>query len=353
MNEQTWQAVAYTPDLAAGVLALHRRAWPEADISNERFLRWQYDENPAGLALSALARTRPGELIGQFGALPLRLSVDGEERLGALGLNVVTHEAFQRQGVFVALGRAADERMAQAGATIAFAMPNENSFPGFVRHLGYTHAGDVPFLVRLVNVRRLAARRLPLPGLPALAALLARPFAPPLPRAPEQAAGITVERVEQFDAEFDTFWQRVRGRERVMVVRDASYLDWRFRRIPLRRYEIYRARDDGELVGYTVLRQADVLGMRAGLVVDFLTGNPDAGRALLSQALARFASEDVDLLAALMLSHTPEYRLLRRAGFRPLPRALLPQRFRLVARDGAAVRDLRSWFFTMGDYDVV
>jgi hypothetical protein len=54
-----------------------------------------------------------------------------------------------------------------------------------------------------------------------------------------------------------------------------------------------------------------------------------------------------------MLSHAPEYRLLRPAGFRPLPRALLPQRFRLVARDGAAVRDLRNWFFTMGDYDVV
>ncbi len=356
MNEQRWKAVPYTPELAPAVLALHRRAWPEAEIGDERFFRWQYDANPAGPALSALARARTGgELIGQFGAIPLRLWVDGEERLGALGLNVVTDEAYRRQGVFAALGRAADERMAQAGAAIAFAMPNESSFPGFVRRLGYTHAGDVPFLARPVNARRLAARRLRVPGAPALAALLSQPFFPPLPAVARQVPGVTVERVEQIDAQFDYLWRCVRGRERVMVVRDASFLEWRFRHIPLRRYEILRARVQGQQAGYIVLRVSDVLGMRAGLVVDFLVAgdDPSAGDALLAGGLAYFAGEDIDLIATLMLSHAPEYRVLRRAGFWPLPRALLPQRFRLVARDGPAVRELRNWFFTLGDYDVV
>ncbi len=353
-----WDSIPYTPELAPAVLALHRRAWPEAEIGHERFLRWQYDENPAGPACSALACARTGgELIGQFGAIPLRLWVDAEERLGALALNVVTDEAYRRQGVFAALGRAADERMAQAGAAIAFAMPNQRSFPGFVRRLGYTHAGDVPFLARPVNARRLAARRLPVPGAPALAALLSRPFFPPLPAVAEPVPGVAVERVEQIDAYFDDFWQRVRGRERVMAVRDASFLEWRFRRIPLHRYEILRARVEGQQAGYVVLRVADVLGVRAGLVVDLLVASaPDglrAGRALIGEALAYFASEDIDLVATLMLPHAFEYRLLRRAGFWPLPRALLPQRFRLVARDGPAVRELRNWFFTLGDYDVV
>jgi GNAT superfamily N-acetyltransferase len=358
VNEQRWEAVPYTPELAPAVLALHRRAWPEAEIGDERFFRWQYDENPAGPALSALARARNGgELIGQFGAIPLRLWVDGEERLGALGLNVVTDEAYRRQGIFAGLGRAADERMAHAGAAIAFAMPNESSFPGFVRRLGYTHAGDLPFLARPVNARRLAARRLPVPGAPALAALLSRPFFPPLPAVAEPVPGVAVERVEQIDAQFDDFWRRVRGRERIMVIRDASFLEWRFRRIPLRRYEILRARLEGQQAGYIVLRVADVLGMRAGLVVDFLVapalGGVRVGHALLAEALACFAGEDIDLIATLMPSHALEYRLLRRAGFWPLPRAVLPQRFRLVARDGPAVRELRNWFFTLGDYDVV
>jgi GNAT superfamily N-acetyltransferase len=353
VNEQSWEAVPYTPELAAEVLALHRRAWPEAEIGDERFFRWQYDENPAGPALSTLARARTGELIGQFGAVPLCMWVDGEQRLAALALNVVTAEAYRRQGVFAALGRAAEERMAQADVTLAWAFPNANSFPGFLSRLGYSHAGDVPLLVRPVNARRLVAQWLPAPGAPALAALLSRPFLPPLPRNAPPVEGVTVEPVADFDEAFDAFWRRVRGRQRVMVVRDARYLAWRFRRIPLRRYDVLRAVAGGEMAGYAVLRAGDVLGMNAGLIVDLLVADERAGRALASAALAHFAERDVDLLASLMLPHTPEFRLLRRAGFRPLPRALLPQRFRLVARDGAALRDLRSWFLTMGDYDVV
>jgi hypothetical protein len=107
------------------------------------------------------------------------------------------------------------------------------------------------------------------------------------------------------------------------------------------------------MAGYAVMRTAELLGMRAGMIVDVLADDARAGRALLSHALAHFASEDVDLLAALMLPHAPEYGLLRGAGLRPLPRRLLPQPFRLVARDGPTVRDARNWFFTLGDYDVV
>lgn len=356
VNEPAWDALPYTPDLAPGVLALCRRQWPDAEIADPGFHRWQYQENPAGPALSALARDRAtGELIGQFGAVPLRVCIDGEERLAALALNVVTDAAHRGRGVFAGLGRAADEQMENAGASLAFAMPNESSFPGFVRRLGYTHVGDIPLLVRPVKVRRLVAARLRVPGLGALAAVLARPLFPPLPASAQQVPGVTASPVEEFGAPFDALWQRLRGRERVLVVRDATYLTWRFRRIPLRRYDALLATADGQPAGYVVLRVVDILGMRAGMVVDFLVdpAAEHAGRALVSAALAYFADKDVDLLAALMLQHAPEYRLLRRAGFRPLPRALLPQRFRLVARDGQVVRERRSWFLTMGDYDVV
>lgn len=358
MTDAPFDIVPYAPELEQEVLALCRRAWPDEDVARADFQRWQYIDNPAGPALSTLARDRAtGEVIGQFGAIPVRLSVEGEERLAALALNVVTDEAQRGRGVFTALGRAADQRMAERGATIAFAMPNENSFPGFVRRLGYTHAGDVPFLVRPVNVRRLVARRLPLPGLGLLAALLLRPFVPPVPRTHAPVQGVAVDEVEEFDEAFDSFWRRVRGREPVMLVRDRPYLTWRFRQLPTRAYTCLRATVDGEQAGYLVLRAAGILGYRAGLVVDFLiepsAAGERAGRALLAHALASFAREDLDLLASLMPAPTPEYRLLRRTGFRPLPRALLPQPFRLVARDGPVVRDARRWFFTMGDYDVV
>lgn len=356
MNEPSWEPVPYTLDLADGILALHRRAWGELEITRAEYHRWQYQENPAGPALSTVARERStGELIGQFGAIPLRASINGEPQIAALALNVVTDPAYRRQGVFARLGHAANGQMAKAGIAFAFALPNENSFPGFVRHLGYHHVGDVPLLVRPVNVRRLVAQRLPLPGLSALAAALSRPFAPPLPSSAPPVDSVTVVPVERFDSTFDVFWQRICSRQRVMVVRDAAYLDWRFRQIPLRRYFPFQAVVADDLAGYIVLRRAEILGMRAGLVVDFVVDpafGERVGVALLAQALAHFASENVDLLASLMLPHVPEYGLLRRTHFWPVPRTLLPQRFRLVARGGPVVRKLEHWFLTMGDYDV-
>ena len=360
MDQATWDPVPYAKDLAQEALALTRRTWGDVEIGDAQYQRWHYEANPAGETLSTFARDRQGGgLVGQFGVVPLRFSVDGEDCTAGLALNVVTDAALRGQGIFAGLGRAANERMAEAGISFAFALPNANSFPGFLRHLGYQDIGDVPLLARPVNVHRLVAKRLPLPGAGAVAALLSRPFTKDLPATLPEAAAIEIARVDRFDARFDALWQRVRGRQRVMAVRDATFLNWRFRDVPLRRYECFAAIErEGEgggeeVAGYIVLRRDQIAGLDAGLVVDFVAANADAGTRLIAHALVHFHDQDLDLLAGLMLPHTAEYGLLRRVGFWPLPRPLLPQRFRVVARDGPAVRNLDNWFLTMGDYDVV
>ena len=354
MVQAAWDPVPYAKELAQDALALTRRNWGDVEIGDARYQRWQYEANPAGETLSTFARDRQGGgLVGQFGVVPLRFSVDGEDCTAGLALNVVTDAALRGRGIFAGLGRAANERMAAAGITFAFALPNANSFPGFLRHLGYQDIGDVPLLARPVNVHRLVAKRLPLPGAGAIAGLFSRPFTKDLPAALPVAKGIEITRIDRFDARFDALWQRVRGRQRVMAVRDATYLNWRYRDIPLRRYECFAASEGDELGGYIVLRLDQIAGLDAGLVVDFVAANADAGARPIAHALVHFHGHDLDLLAGLMLPHTAEYGLLRRVGFWPLPRPLLPQRFRVVARDGPAVRNLDNWFLTMGDYDVV
>lgn len=348
--KHNWQPVPYSPELGPKVRELCRRTWGDIEIADAGYQRWQYDDNPAGRSLSTFTSV-DDHLVGQFGVVPLRVAVDGDERLAGLALNVVTDEAYRGRGIFPALGRAADAAMADAGVSLAFALPNENSFPGFVRDLGYTHAGDVPFLVRPLHVRRLVRARLRLPGLDLLAAIVARPLAPPLPQ--RGAGAPAVAPVQRFDGAFDAFWATIRERHRVAIVRDAAYLNWRFRDVPIREYRCLAARDGDAVLGYIVLREAAIMDLRAGLVVDFVASDERAGAALLEHALASFRGRDLDLIASLMLPHTLEYGLLRRSSFRALPRPLLPQRFRVVVRDGEATLALGNWFLTMGDYDAV
>lgn len=347
-------AVPYGPELADEVVALHRRVWPGADITDPGHHRWQYQDNPAGVALAAFAREKDsGALVSQFGVVPLRMWVGGQERLAGLALNVATDVAYRGRGLFTGLARAADALMKQRGISLAWAFPNVNSFPGFISRLGYTHMGDVPLLVRPVNVRRIVSRKVRVPVVDRAAALLSRPFFRRLQRVVMPAAGVQVEEVEHFDERFDELWLRLRGRSHVMVVRDAEYLEWRFVKGPLRRYHGLLATIGGAPAGYAVLRTTEVDGMRSGLIVDLVVVDERAGDSLVAEALAWCAGQDLDLLGGLMLPGSPEYALLRRAGLVALPGPLSPRRFRVVARGDAGFCELKSWQLTMGDYDVV
>ena len=359
MNERTWDLVSYTPDLAEEVADLARRTWGEAEITNLDYHRWQYVDNPAGPVMAFLARDRETQkIVGQEALIPIQVDLDGVPTAVMLSLNTTTDPAYRRRGIFGGVVRSANESLAPAGMAFVYGIPNQNSYAGFIG-LGWYLIGDVPLLVRPVNLRRLVAQRIALPGVAPLAAIAGRALAPTLPKTPQPVEGVSITPVEQFDASFDGLWQRIRGRQRVMVVRDSTYLSWRFHQIPLRRYDCFKATTaEHGLAGYIILREAEISGMQAGLIVDFLIDSSPAGeragRALLSQALAHFSSQEIDLLGCLMLPHAPEYRLLRRASFRPCPKRLLPQPFPLIAHGGEEmVRDLRNWFITMGDYDAV
>ncbi len=290
MNELTWDLVSYTPDLAEEVVELSRRTWGEAEITNLDYHRWQYVDNPAGPVMGFLARDREThKIVGQEALIPIQVDLDGVPTAVTLSLNTTTDPAYRRKGIFGGLIRSANESLAPAGMAYVYGVPNQNSYAGFIG-LGWYLVGDIPLLVRPVNLRRLVAQRTSLPGVAPLVAIAGRPLAPTLPKTPQPVEGVSITPVEQFDASFDDLWQRVRGRQRVMVIRDSTYLNWRFHQIPLRRYDCFKATTtDQVLVGYIVLREAEIGGIQAGLIVDFLIdSSPDgerAGKALLSQGL--------------------------------------------------------------------
>jgi predicted N-acetyltransferase YhbS len=117
----------------------------------------------------------------------------------------------------------------------------------------------------------------------------------------------------------DRFWEQVKTKYDLMLVRDRTFLQWRFHEIPCRSYQVLSARQGTEIVGYIVLRQTDVRGTKTGLIADFLVlpgehGN-QAGLRLLYEALQCFRQARLPLTGALMLPHTQEYAVMRQAGY--------------------------------------
>jgi GNAT superfamily N-acetyltransferase len=360
-----WEPAPLALERAGIVLDVERLVYGEADVAERAHYEWLYRTNPAGDAVIWYAATRdPGaESAGHYAVVPARVAVRGAVRTGSVSVNTVTHPRYRRQGVFAVLAERVFAECARRGIEFTYGFPNPASLPGFVGRLGFADIGRVPLLIAPLDARAIAppassgARRLALRtamrGGSAVAALVRR--ASPGGEAPVDELGADA-------ADWDLLWTRLRGKYPVMVVRDRRYVAWRFGACPTRRYRLYVARGAEGPAGLVVTRVDSVLGMRAGLVVDFVVASGrsgrEAGRGLLAAALREFAEARVGLAASLMPAIGEEYACLRRAGFFRCPTLLEPQPFPVILRRHAASAAvvpaaIGDWLLTMGDYDAV
>jgi hypothetical protein len=99
------------------------------------------------------------------------------------------------------------------------------------------------------------------------------------------------------------------------------------------------------------------------MIVDFLAlptqEGRQAGEALLRKAASVFEEKGLDLIGCLILPGVEEIKLLVRQGFVLCPSWLQPQPFPVILQGDAntpgwdTLREINSWFLTMGDFDAV
>lgn len=115
---------------------LLRRVFPHAPQFTDRYLAWQYEQNPAGLVVGFNAFAGD-QLAGHYVTLPVVARLGGETVRGLLSLNTATHPDHQGKGLFTSLAEATYAAGADAGYAFVTGVANANSTPGFVRKLGF------------------------------------------------------------------------------------------------------------------------------------------------------------------------------------------------------------------------
>jgi GNAT superfamily N-acetyltransferase len=363
-KEEGWVSSRYSSEDAEDSLELVRKTSGDIEAAAPAYQEWQYQRSPAGAAIATLAReAETGRLIGQVATIPIRVRLSGKVRLASLSLDPVIDPAYQGRGVLAGLLRDACALSAEEGIAFTYGFPSQAPYLTAMNRAGFRNIGAVPLLITPLNPERLAMRTTHSRVLAETASIARRVWRTPAP-VPRQRAlpGLEIEEVKSFDSSFAFFWDRVQHRFPIMVVRDSTYLNWRFADMPTREYTTFAARSEGEIRGFIVLRVAPLGQFSAGLIVDLVVEasaeGRAAGRLLIDQAYSHLRERDVDILASLALRHTDEFRLLRSRGFWVCPKFLEPRPFRLVVRchdeERSASRlayDLRNWFVTMGDYD--
>ncbi len=312
--------------------------------------RWLYLDNPDGEATIWLALE--GDAVAGFAALlPRRVSVDGRVLRGWNTADLSVRAAFQRRGIASELRARARAGVDAGEVEFLYGHPNAMS-QGAHRKAGFTQLGETRRFVRVVHSGAYAGRYLP-PRAAAFAGALVDPLlnVVRVDTRPRRTYVVEPATVLEFDERFDELAARPLNHRRVVGVRDASYLTWRYGRNPLDDLSMLTATSrEGRLEGYLIHRR------REGVVelLDLFPGHPARLVTALVDALVTVVRRAgaASISATLLESH-PLVPVLTGHGF-----WRRPERTPVFAYAPAAapwhdaVTQGAVWFAGEGDRDV-
>jgi GNAT superfamily N-acetyltransferase len=335
----SFETVRYTPEWRSSLVALLARVGT-TQLSDEEFT-WWFDRNPGGEGIVSLAVDK-GEVVGVAAMSFFNTRLEGVETRLAIPVNVATDSRYRGQGVFSTMQQQNEDAAAASGSPLTVTFPNANSYPIFIRRLGWI---DLPRLrlwakpLRVAGVVRYALRREGEQG---------------GMRDPDPASrllhGLDVRPIGRFEADMDELGLRAAESYGSHFSRDAEYFNWRYLDSP-RDYRCFGAYRDGELAGVAVVGHTYKHGVSAGFLADLVAapGEAPAVRALVARAVEEVKG-GADALVLLPPPASAQRRALARAGFAPTNRTL---RFiGKTLREGARLDPAASaWHFTLGDFD--
>lgn len=306
----------------------------KVEFFNFDYWKWQYLANPAGKAITLLAKDH-NRIIGQYANIPARLKLNGKFLNSVTVIDLMVRPEYRRQGLFKKMGEAANQQLAQAGVALSLAFPSRSdSYSGFINKLGWFKVGDLPVMVKLVWPLTLR-RKTKLEGRKA-----------------------RIEKVSVFPAQINQLWERLKTEIPIGIERNQSYLNWRYFKNPSAKYEVFLIYQNGTIAGYLVLRIMKTSGIKIGVIVDMLCwGKPDILKAAVTTAIDFIRNSGASLCAILK---TKLYEnSLRKLGFLQLPTRLSPKNYSLIARvnqpglDLTTLSNIDNWFLMFGDWDLV
>lgn len=322
---------------------------------------WKFERH-SGIPAKVYVAEADSLIVGLRAFIIERLKIFDRVWLTGLGVDIMVHPDFRRYGIASQVANEAFAQMERSGSPILVGFPNEAAFKVYSRRRSYwRHVCSVPLLVKPLNFDGILRKYIKNFLLRALILTLAKVswsifFKGKLHKVQTMA----IRQADAFDQRFDQLWEEVCPQYGILLVRDQAFLHWRFKDRPGAGYVIFAAEQEGKLLGYIVLRECQMFGLKIGFIVDILTINQNGVAAsLVSKAIEYFKGQNVDAAGCLMLTHTPYYKVLKRSGFVIAPKKAIHKEFYFGVQVKPSVlpdemiNRRENWFITFADTDIV
>jgi len=321
MND-LWTCRNYESGDEFKIIELYKKAFSkEIDIES---WKWKFMENPAGNGIIKLMFDGK-KLIGHYAIIPVKMKIGDRIVKAALSMITMTHPDYTKQGIFTHLANALYEELSRMGFKFVYGFPNENSFPGFIKNLGWEDLGKgQPKILYKKNLDNLSVRH------------------------PKNA-----HRIEEFGNEIEMLWQKIKKNYKFIVPRTKEFLNWRFVTNPEVKYAKYVIRNNGEVVGYVVLKIYTGEGEPIGHMVDALATDSKVFEDLLRISYIYFTENGIKAMSCWIQDSFFYSEKLKEHGFvkGPAKNYFGIRFFKENCGDIGKV-NCDEWYITMGDSDV-
>ena len=120
------------------------------DISLDYLQKKQGLRNKDFCSVGFLAYDQDHCPVAFYGVYPCKIEFKGKYYLAAQSGDTMTHSSHTGKGLFTKLALETYQYCKENGFHCVFGFPNENSFPGFIKKLGWSHFDDlIPHLIRV------------------------------------------------------------------------------------------------------------------------------------------------------------------------------------------------------------
>lgn len=328
----------YRPADAAACVDCYNAVFPVDDPSvptiDRKLWDWKYDDRPSGRREIVVAEHPAAGIVGAYPSQPLRAVCGGREiRTAQITDLMVRHEwrrVGPRPGLFVTLGKAYYDLYCGSTADVQafnYGWPVPAWRIG-QRYLRYENVRDWNFLAREIPADPAALRAVP--------------------------RDLTVDEVDRPAADVDALSAGLRESERLVLVKDRAYLEWRYADHPRRRYRMLACREagGGALRGFAVYTVGDFRRPNTAFVTDLLVdpADHDALTALVAACERMAHADETGAIAGVWSPVDPLFRALQAMGYLVWDSGY----FLVAATFGVDAMFLReAWSFTMGDSDLI
>nr|AHN98029.1 hypothetical protein [uncultured bacterium lac193] len=316
---------------------------------------WYYRNNPLGKAAAFILETCNTEghsdPVGSCGIGPRTIYVQGQPLRGGLYADFTVDKAHRTVLPALMLQRALAE-YAQQHFDLAYAYPNDAAV-GIFSRIGYGVLGRAGRSVRILRSRDFIARVIPMAPVAAAVSIVADLGLTIRDRIlAARGPGVRLEWTADVDSRFDTLFEEVRGRYRIIGERSQAFLRWRFvNRIGVpHRIAALVDGSSGAVRAYGVVAEREHGSV---LLADFLARTDDDLGFLLDRLSVTLRSEGYSTVVTYFLGSGRVAATLASHGFRfrNAGKFIVVGTSSSSPVDRAALSNTEDWYLTEADRD--